>query len=79
MLVGPPAGSPSSFEISFANPAAGWGPNAPVDGWRGPLCRGGATAKWTYAVPEAGTAVIDVRRLDNADGRTRYDVQVNWM
>ena len=78
VLAGPTAESTASFEIGFANPAAGSCPNATVDGWKVPLCKIGDTAKWTYDVPEAGTAVIDVRRLDNADGRTRYDVQINW-
>ena len=78
VIVGPTAESTSSFEIGFANPAAGSCPNATVDGWKVPLCKVGDTAKWTHRADGAGSAVIDVRRLDNADGRTRYDVKVNW-
>ena len=78
VVVGPTADSNASFEIGFANPMPGSCPNATVGGWKTPLCKVGDTATWTHKVDGAGSAVIDVRRLDNANGRTRYDVQVTW-
>ena len=77
VVKGPTTDAAASFEIGFANPTPGC-PNATVGGWKRPLCNVGDTDTWTQGVEGAGTAVVEVTRLDNSDGLTRYAVSVKW-